>query len=90
MVVLQKQSQVLDTTLPGRTNAFLSAEVRPQVTGIVQKRLFTEGAKAVSLGLEAEYQNTYTANLAVTEFFGGKYNTSVDRDFVSLSFGMNF
>ena len=44
VVVLQKQSQVLDTTLPGRTNAFLSAEVRPQVTGIVQKRLFTEGA----------------------------------------------
>ncbi len=43
VVVLQKQSQVLDTDLPGRTNAFLSAEVRPQVSGIVQKRLFTEG-----------------------------------------------
>ncbi len=44
VVVLQKQSQQLDTTLPGRTSAFLSAEVRPQVSGIVQKRLFTEGA----------------------------------------------
>ncbi len=44
VVVLQKQSQQLDTTLPGRTAAFLSAEVRPQVSGIVQKRLFTEGA----------------------------------------------
>jgi len=43
VVALQKQSQVLDTSLPGRTNAFLSAEVRPQVSGIVQKRLFTEG-----------------------------------------------
>lgn len=44
VVVLQKQSQQLDTDLPGRTSAFLSAEVRPQVSGIVQKRLFTEGA----------------------------------------------
>lgn len=44
VVVLQKQSQTLDTTLPGRTQAFLSAEIRPQVSGIVQKRLFTEGA----------------------------------------------
>ena len=43
VVVLQKQSQMLDTVLTGRTQAFLSAEVRPQVSGIVQKRLFTEG-----------------------------------------------
>ena len=51
---------------------------------------FEEGRKAVSLGLEAEYQNTYTANLSYTDFFGGKYNTSVDRDFVALSFGASF
>ncbi|OEC33786.1 Protein of unknown function [Pseudomonas cuatrocienegasensis] len=51
---------------------------------------FEEGRKAVSLGLDAEYQNTYSASLAYTDFFGGKYNTSIDRDFVSLSFGMNF
>ena len=44
VVVLKKQSQLLGDTLPGRTAAFLSAEVRPQVSGIVQKRLFTEGA----------------------------------------------
>ena len=30
--------------LPGRTSAFRKAEVRPQVSGIIQKRLFTEGA----------------------------------------------
>ncbi|MWV17655.1 DUF1302 family protein [Pseudomonas sp. L-22-4S-12] len=51
---------------------------------------FEEGRKAVSLGLEAEYQNTYTANLSYTDFFGGDYNTSIDRDFVALSFGANF
>ena len=51
---------------------------------------FEEGRKAVSLGRDAEYQNTYTASLAYTNFFGGDYNTSVDRDFVALSFGANF
>lgn len=35
----------LETELPGRTNAYRKAEVRPQVTGIIQKRLFTEGAE---------------------------------------------
>ncbi|MFP6849027.1 MAG: DUF1302 domain-containing protein [Pseudomonas sp.] len=51
---------------------------------------FNEGSKAVSLGLNADYQNTYTASLSYTDFFGGDYNTSVDRDFVALSFGVNF
>jgi hypothetical protein len=51
---------------------------------------FSEGSKAISLGLNADYQNTYTASLSYTDFFGGEYNTSVDRDFVALSFGVNF
>ncbi|HFH4340482.1 TPA: DUF1302 domain-containing protein [Pseudomonas aeruginosa] len=51
---------------------------------------FEEGRKAVSLGVDAEYQNTYTASLSYTNFFDGKYTTVDDRDFVALSFGMNF
>ncbi len=51
---------------------------------------FEEGRKAISLGVDAEYQNTYNASLAYTNFFGGDYNTQTDRDFVSLSVGMNF
>ncbi|MEB0048408.1 MULTISPECIES: DUF1302 domain-containing protein [unclassified Pseudomonas] len=51
---------------------------------------FEEGRKAVSLGVDAEYQNTYTASLAYTNFFGGKYSTVDDRDFVALSVGVNF
>jgi membrane fusion protein (multidrug efflux system) len=35
---------VLTTELPGRTAAYLVAEIRPQVNGLIQKRLFTEGA----------------------------------------------
>jgi membrane fusion protein (multidrug efflux system) len=43
-VVVQPQRITLTTELPGRTTAYLIAEVRPQVGGIIQKRLFTEGA----------------------------------------------
>ena len=75
---------------------FAGVNLRPSVSwshdvdGYGPNGLFGEGNKAVSLGLDAEYQNTYTAGLAYTDFFGGKYNTSIDRDFVALSFGMNF
>ncbi|MFC6336266.1 DUF1302 family protein [Pseudomonas sp. CCM 7891] len=51
---------------------------------------FEEGRKAVSLGIDAEYQNTYTASLNYTNFFGGEFSTVDDRDFVALSFGANF
>ncbi|HBX55624.1 DUF1302 domain-containing protein [Pseudomonas sp. UBA2684] len=51
---------------------------------------FNEGSKAVSVGLNADYQNTYNASLSYTDFFGGDYNTITDRDFVALSFGVNF
>ena len=44
VVVAQPQRVALTTELSGRTSAFLVAEVRPQVGGIIQKRLFTEGA----------------------------------------------
>ena len=44
VVTLKQQSQQLEAALPGRTRASLTAEVRPQVSGILQKRLFTEGA----------------------------------------------
>nr|WP_130300797.1 MULTISPECIES: efflux RND transporter periplasmic adaptor subunit [unclassified Duganella] len=34
----------ITTELPGRTAAYQVAEVRPQVSGLIQKRLFVEGA----------------------------------------------
>ncbi|WP_043306916.1 DUF1302 domain-containing protein [Pseudomonas sp. ML96] len=60
------------------------------VDGYGPNGMFTEGAKAVSLGLDAEYQNTYTVGLSYTDFFGGDYNTSTDRDFLAFSVGMSF
>lgn len=44
-VTLQAQSYALTTELPGRTAAYRVAEVRPQVSGIIQKRLFEEGSE---------------------------------------------
>jgi len=43
VVVLESQSVTLTRELSGRTSPYLVAEVRPQVTGIVKQRLFTEG-----------------------------------------------
>jgi membrane fusion protein (multidrug efflux system) len=43
-VVLHTQSVPLTLTLPARTTAFEVSEVRPQVSGIIRARQFTEGA----------------------------------------------
>ncbi len=44
VLTLQAQRVALTTELPGRVAASLTAEVRPQVGGIIRERLFTEGA----------------------------------------------
>lgn len=41
---VKQQEVMLTTELPGRTSAHLVAEVRPQVSGIIQNRLFKEGS----------------------------------------------
>lgn len=44
VVTIQTKPVATTTELPGRTSAYLVAEVRPQVAGIILKRQFTEGA----------------------------------------------
>jgi membrane fusion protein (multidrug efflux system) len=44
VLTVQPQQVVLSTELPGRTSAYLVAEIRPQIGGIIQQRLFQEGA----------------------------------------------
>jgi membrane fusion protein (multidrug efflux system) len=44
VVTLKPEPVTLTRELPGRTSAFLVAEVRPQVNGIIAKRLFEEGS----------------------------------------------
>jgi membrane fusion protein (multidrug efflux system) len=43
-IVLQPQSVTITTDLPGRTTAFRIAEIRPQVSGVILKRMFVEGS----------------------------------------------
>ena len=43
-VTIEPQRLELTTELPGRTSPYLVAEIRPQVNGIIQKRLFQEGS----------------------------------------------
>jgi membrane fusion protein (multidrug efflux system) len=43
-VTVAQQQVLLTTDLPGRTSPYRIAEIRPQVNGLIQKRLFTEGS----------------------------------------------
>jgi membrane fusion protein (multidrug efflux system) len=68
VVTIQPQAFTLTTELPGRTSAYRIAEVRPQVNGIILKRLFTEGSE-VKAGQQL-YQidpATYEASLKSAE-----------------------
>ena len=49
VVRLQPQAVPIQTVLPGRTSPFQVAEIRPQVSGVLQQRLFREG-EAVTAG----------------------------------------
>jgi len=44
VLTVRTQQVALSTELPGRTSAFRIAEIRPQVSGIIKKRLFKEGS----------------------------------------------
>ena len=45
VVTIEPQKLTLSTQLPGRTSPLRIAEIRPQVNGLVLKRLFTEGSE---------------------------------------------
>ncbi|EPJ2873501.1 multidrug efflux RND transporter periplasmic adaptor subunit MexA [Pseudomonas aeruginosa] len=91
IVTLEAQTVTLNTELPGRTNAFRIAEVRPQVNGIILKRLFKEGSD-VKAGqqlyqidpatYEADYQSAQ-ANLASTQEQAQRYKLLVADQAVS-------
>jgi len=44
VVTIESRPIELTTELPGRTDAYLVSEIRPQVNGIIQKRMFKEGS----------------------------------------------
>lgn len=69
IVILHPQAVAITAELPGRTVASLVAEVRPQVGGIIQKRLFEEGGEvkqgdALYQIDPASYQASYDSAVA--------------------------
>ena len=48
VLTVRPEQVELTTELPGRTSAYRVAEIRPQVNGIVLKRMFREGADVTS------------------------------------------
>jgi membrane fusion protein (multidrug efflux system) len=72
VVTVNSERVVLTTELPGRTSAYRVAEIRPQVNGIIQERLFNEGSdvKAGSILYRidpAPYQAAYNSAVAALE-----------------------
>lgn len=91
VVELQPEVFSLTTELPGRTRAYRIAEVRPQVSGIIEKRLFTEGSE-VKAGQQlyqiddAVYQATFRsaeASLASAKSLADRYALLVKEQAVS-------
>jgi len=86
-VVVQPTTVPTVTELTGRTTAYESADVRPQITGVIQKRLFTEGS-IVQAG-QALYQidpslyrastNQAQANLAAAQATAEAAKVKADR-----------
>ncbi len=72
VVTIQPRDVVLHTELPGRTTSYLVAHIKPQVSGLIQKRLFVEGsdvqAGAVLYEIDpAPFQATYDNALATLD-----------------------
>lgn len=92
------KSQVIQVELPGRSKAFLEAEVRPQVSGIVTKRSFVEGGnvkqgqslyqidsatyKAALVSAEADLARA-SANLASAKAKAARYQQLVKTNAIS-------
>jgi hypothetical protein len=52
---------------------------------------FLENRKAITFGLGASYQNTWSADLSYTDFFGaGRFNLANDRDVLSMNIKYSF
>jgi len=92
VVTIEPQIVTLTSELPGRTSGYLVAEIRPQVNGLLQKRLFTEGtdvkAGQVLYQIDpAPYQAAYknaTANLATAREAADRAAATLQASIASL------
>ncbi|HTU62072.1 MAG TPA: efflux RND transporter periplasmic adaptor subunit, partial [Polyangiales bacterium] len=91
VVTLKSQPVPVTTVLPGRAVAYRVADVRPQVSGIIQKRLFREGT-LVKAGQQlyqidpASYTATYhsaAASLKAAQSLAERYKPLAQANAVS-------
>jgi len=95
VVTVKPERVTLTTDLPGRASAFLVAEVRPQVSGIIQGRLFEEGGdiKAGDLLYQidpAPYEASYAGakaglDMAEANLLPIKYKAERYRELVAIN-----
>lgn len=79
VVELKSEQVALRRELPGRTRAFVIAEVRPQVTGIVRERLFTEGSEVKAGDVLYQLDDaTYRADVASARAAVARAETDVE------------
>ncbi|MGS0735391.1 efflux RND transporter periplasmic adaptor subunit [Pseudomonas sp. GG8] len=91
VVTLQTQAYTLTTELPGRTTAYRIAEVRPQVNGIILKRLFTQGGDVkageqlyqIDPALYEATANSAKATLQSAKSLADRYKQLVNEQAVS-------
>lgn len=98
VITLSGQSVMRTTELPGRTEAVMTADIRPQVSGVILRRLFVEGSE-VKAGQQlyqidpALYQAAYDsafatlkrgeASLATDQALASRYQVLVSAQAVS-------
>jgi len=91
VMVVKQRPVTLTAELPGRTSPFEVAEIRPQVSGIIQKRLFVEGS-TVKAGQAlyqidpAPYQAAYdaaAATLASAKSLADRYAALVAQNAIA-------
>jgi hypothetical protein len=51
---------------------------------------FREGQQSIGLTIKADYLAIYNASIGYTQYMGGDYSVISDRDFASISIGMQF
>lgn len=86
-VVVQRTSVPVITELSGRTSAYQTSEVRPQVSGIIRRRLFVEGSLVhkgqtlyeIDPSLYRAATNQAAANLASAEANAEATRTKAER-----------
>ena len=98
IITIEPQQIAITNELPGRVKAFMTAEIRPQVSGIIQQRLFKEGSfvedgqqlyQIDPARYEADYQRaranlqTARAELENANALQGRYQRLIEANAVS-------